>query len=514
MSTEKLNINPENITQNMASYQNYFKGTKQLKDNFFDKELNIESNVRVFKSEEKDCGYDEIFLNEDSEIFGGVSNQISFLYPHNIRGYQNRIGFRYYKEKPLSSKNNIPYFTLIKCGFRKFIILEKDSEIKDINSNTFIIQDLDCFSIIISIIKTKITKDDNYLTYPNSLIEILGFIYACKYLEKGINNIQILHPFIPSPFQKESLIEEETDIDTSKYYIEPIIYNKHISLLFFYYKQKRNNYYLRKNILFDMSSAHYKCIIKNDPIFSEEFSYSLIKFPSNNIQIGSSCSMWFYASLLFLIQEKIEIPFNNNTLYKIIEKLYDLFNIKEKDIINNKIIDNNSDNIVKDEFVSYKLVFKTFIDVDYILEQFNFIKNIGPGGLGEYQKVFLELKNNINILKLNNKYYEKIFNEKIITDKSLNAFYSSFNSAERLFYSIINSRRKKWEYLNMNSNENLNLDDLNKNIEVLLKDFSSIVAELKYKYSNIKDKYILYSSDMLHELYFDNSDLFLNIIDN
>ena len=233
MSTEKLNINPENITQNMASYQNYFKGTKQLKDNFFDKELNIESNVRVFKSEEKDCGYDEIFLNEDSEIFGGVSNQISFLYPHNIRGYQNRIGFRYYKEKPLSSKNNIPYFTLIKCGFRKFIILEKDSEIKDINSNTFIIQDLDCFSIIISIIKTKITKDDNYLTYPNSLIEILGFIYACKYLEKGINNIQILHPFIPSPFQKESLIEEETDIDTSKYYIEPIIYNKHISLLFF-----------------------------------------------------------------------------------------------------------------------------------------------------------------------------------------------------------------------------------------------------------------------------------------
>jgi len=379
MSTEKLYINPENTTQNMSSYQNYFKGTKQLKDNFFDKDLKIESNVRVFKSDEKDCGYDEIFLNEDSEIFGGISNQISFLYPHNIRGYQNRIGFRYYKEKPLSLQNNIPYFTLIKCGFRKFIILEKDSEIKDINSNTFIIQDLDCFNIIISIIKAKIRKDDHYLTYPNSLIEILGFIYACKYSERGINNIQILHPFIPSPFQKESLIEEETDIDSSKYYIEPIIYNKHISLLFFYYKQKRNNYYLRKNIL-------------------------------NNIQIGSSCSMWFYASLLFLIQEKIEIPFNNNALYKIIEKLYDLFNIVEKDITNNKIINKNSDNIVKDEFVSYKLAFKTFIDVDNILDQFNLIKIIGPGALGEYQKVFLELKNNINILKLNNKYYEKIFN--------------------------------------------------------------------------------------------------------
>ena len=96
----------------------------------------------------------------------------------------------------------------------------------------------------------------------------------------------------------------------------------------------------------------------------------------------------------------------------------------------------------------------------------------------------------------------------------MNAFYSSFYSAEKLFFSIISARKKKWEYLNMNSNENLNLDDLNKNIEVLLKDFSSIVKELKYKYSNINDKYTLFSSHKLHELYFDNSDLFLNIIDN
>ena len=122
MSTENLNINPENETQKIFSYKNYFKGTKILKDNFSDKDLKIESNMRVFKSKEKDCGYDEIFLNEDSEIFGGISNQISFLYPHNIRGYQNRIGFRYYKEEPLSSKNDIPYFTLVKCGVRKFFI--------------------------------------------------------------------------------------------------------------------------------------------------------------------------------------------------------------------------------------------------------------------------------------------------------------------------------------------------------------------------------------------------------
>ena len=71
-------MSTENAIQNLFLYQNYFKGTKVLKDNYFDKDLKIESNLRVFKSKEKDCGYDEIFLNEDSQIFGGISNQISF----------------------------------------------------------------------------------------------------------------------------------------------------------------------------------------------------------------------------------------------------------------------------------------------------------------------------------------------------------------------------------------------------------------------------------------------------
>jgi len=383
MSSTNSNINPENNSQKPDLSINYFAGTKSLKENFIDKDLKIESNVRVFKSKEKGCGYDEIFLNEESEILGGISNQISFLYPHEIRGYQNRIGFRYYKEVPLSSKNNIPYFTLVKTGMRKFIILEKDSEIKDTNNNSFVIKDLDCFDIILTIMRNKIMKDEDCLTYPNSLIEILGFIYASKSIEKKINNIEILNPFFPSPFIKETLIEEEKRIDPSKFYIEPIVYNKHISLLFFYYKEKRNNLYLRKNILFDMSSSHHKCLIKNDPIFPEEMGYNIAKFPSNNVQFGGSCSMWFYASLIFFLEEEIKLPFNNNTLYKIIEKLYDLFNIKEKDINDTKIIERDAENIVKDEFISFKLVFKPFIEVDAALDQFNCLKIIGPGGLGD-----------------------------------------------------------------------------------------------------------------------------------
>ena len=67
-----LNIKSENIN----SCEKYFKGTKALKDNFSDKELKIKLNMREFKSIGKNKWYDEIFLNDDSEIFGGITNQI------------------------------------------------------------------------------------------------------------------------------------------------------------------------------------------------------------------------------------------------------------------------------------------------------------------------------------------------------------------------------------------------------------------------------------------------------
>ena len=154
-------INPENTYERTFLYENYFKGTKPLKDNFSDTELEIKSNIRVFQSQEKDSGYDELFLNEDSETFGGISNHISLLYPPKIRGYQNRIGFRYYKEVPLSLKKNIQYFTLLRTGITNFKILEKESEIKDNKGKSFVIDELNCLDIMLSIIKDKIKKDED-----------------------------------------------------------------------------------------------------------------------------------------------------------------------------------------------------------------------------------------------------------------------------------------------------------------------------------------------------------------
>ncbi len=103
-------------------YEKYFRGTKKLKGNFMNEELKIENNTRIFKSIEKDFGYDEIFVSDIQNILAGISYHISFLFPSGNRITNNRIGYRFYKDNPLESKNEIPYFTLVLISNREFHI--------------------------------------------------------------------------------------------------------------------------------------------------------------------------------------------------------------------------------------------------------------------------------------------------------------------------------------------------------------------------------------------------------
>ena len=138
----------DNISQEPIFYKKYFEGTKQLKDHFKDKELQIISNVRKFRSSKENGGYDEIFVTEEERLFGGISNQISFIFPPNLKNFQNRIGFRFYKENPLKGNiYNIPYYTLVNVGNRKFIILERDSDSTDNEGKSFITKDLNYFKL-------------------------------------------------------------------------------------------------------------------------------------------------------------------------------------------------------------------------------------------------------------------------------------------------------------------------------------------------------------------------------
>jgi len=516
MSNENKSITsePTNSYKDSLVYMKYFQGTKQLIHNFSDKDLKIESNLRKFRAANSEEGYDEIFPNENQVLFGGISPQISFLYPPKIRGYQNRIGFRYYKENPLTKNDNNPYFTLIYSGKKKCLILEKDIDINitDNKGTNFMIKELDCLDIIFTIIKNKLSEYKDYLNYPNIPCEILGFIYAAKYSKNNINNIEILEPYNPNPLFPETM-KENNEIITNKIFLEPLIFNNHVSLLLFYYKEK-GNIINRKNILFDMSSAHYESLLNKDPIFKEEMGNNLEKFPSNNIQIGSPSTMWFYSIMIYLLNNKLEFPIitNNNTLYIIIQIIYDLFNIKEEDIIKQKIpIREIEEDIESDNFLSYKDEFKTFTNIEETLDQFSCSNNIGQTDLENYQKIFLEIRNNINTIELNYKYYLKIFNKELVNRNQIIQMRDFLDIAERTFSFLIEALKKKYNCLNGLTFYD-EMSEKNKDIELISKDLESTIEIINKSFNNIK--FSLLSKNKLNELLFGDNDVLLNLLDN
>ena len=457
---EKSNLSEKIKKDNEISYKNYFEGTKQLKGNFNDPDLKINSNVRIFRNSKKDGGYDEIFENFEQKLFQINNNQISSLFPPNSRGYYNRVGFRYYKFNPIiNNTNDNPYFTLIFTGYRKFIILEKESEVKDNEGNSFKIDNLDCFDIILSIIKNKL-KDDKgeFLNYKNSNTELLGFIYAVKTLNNNnINGFEIINPYFPNPLKKETMIED-FDFNKEKTYLEPILYNNHVSLLMFSYKEFRKNNIQRKNILFEMNNNHYTSFINEDPIFTEEMRIKTDKFPRNTIQLGNSCSLWFYATMITLLKNKVEFPLNNNLLYKIIQKAYDLLDIKERDIIDSKIESREKENISRKGFISYKIALRPFIDYEGLIKQFAPLTNILPDEhLGSYQNKIIAIRKIINLYELNYKYYYVVFKKEIFDRKIIDKLRYYITNVENYFYNIINAKREHYYYSNKGLDINSNI---------------------------------------------------------
>lgn len=496
---------------NSSEYKSYFNGTKQLYKNYKEDKLKIVNNVRKFRKDGKqDEGYDEIFLTDDQQLFGGISKLISILYPPKIRGNQNKIGFRYYKDSPFKENVNTPYFTLIIIGQKKFQILEKQKDIVDNENISFFNDDLNCLDIILNIIKNKIAEDKDNLTYPSSTCEVLGFIYAIKLAKNNISNIQILEPYYPNPFSPNTMEECAHEFDTSKNFIEPILYNNHVSLILFNYKKKREKLYSRKNILFDMSSVHYNSLLNEEPIFIEEMRYNLEKYPKNNIQIGRSCSIWFYGSMLALSKNKIDFPLKENILYMIIQNIYELFNIPI-DINRSKLPNREVENIDSKNFISYKMAFKAFIDVEEIIEEFNIITNIDPGILGKYQKLFFEIKSEMNLMELNYKYYNKIFNQEILNLSTLRKLRVFINNIEEYFGFMIDTKKKVYDLKKSLSNYNI-IKEKNNEIDKLVRAINANVGSFKRSYKSIK--LTLYSKEQFHKLFFGSSDIFLSLLED
>lgn len=490
------------------SYTKYFKGTKQLAMHFKDKDLEIIENVRKFSSTNKEGGYDEVFSNDKQTLFGGISKQISFLFPPNIRAFQNRIGFRYYMNNPLLSGNQeTPYFTLVIIGNRKFIILEKDSEIEDWEGNTFKIKELNCLNIILNIIHNKIVESKNDFILPNTIAEILGFIYAAKTIQN--EKIEIMDPYYPSPFIPKTMTEDFKN-NFNKIYLEPIIYDKHASLLLIIFEKAKEGYTIRKNILFDMGGRHYKNFINENFIFLDGMLCNLKKFPENQIQYGNSCSMWLYASILTLLENKFVIPPENDLLVKIINKVYELYNIEERDIIfdknSNKINKQRLvENIAKNKFVSYKIALKNFINIIGIGKQF-YCSQL-TDYLGIYQKIYYEQRNKLDLYKINNEYNKVIFNKSIINSELIKEFEDYINIWTLTFDQLIMEKIDKLKILS----KPFTKDSLSK-VNLSIKEYEEFLEKITNKLHPDTEK-ILFTRKKLHKLYFDSSDIFLGLLD-
>ena len=66
------------------------------------------------------------------------------------------IGYRFFKENPQNSKECQNYFIFVLKDKKKYDVLEINSDIADNYGNTFINKNLDCYSIIETIIKINL----------------------------------------------------------------------------------------------------------------------------------------------------------------------------------------------------------------------------------------------------------------------------------------------------------------------------------------------------------------------
>ena len=150
------------------------------------------------------------------------------------------------------TKNSL-YFTLVLKDERKFEVLEKNSNILDVNNNSFINDKINCLNIMLKIIKNKFNNHIDY-EFPHTKIEILGFIYSAIFEDFG--DFKLIDPII----DENSLLEPIDNIIINKdiTYIEPILFNEHISIFFFSF-----NKYIRLNLLIDPSLYHVEIMQKD-----------------------------------------------------------------------------------------------------------------------------------------------------------------------------------------------------------------------------------------------------------
>ena len=449
------------------TYEKYFNKTLQLKD--IDKNHNLiqelnkkgESVGRKFYNKNLELKYEERFVSNILQAFIQISPNITFIFPPGVNKLSGIIAYRFYSTNPKNLPKTFSYFTLVLKHDRKYEILEKNSSIKDANNEPFIEENLNCLDIMIKIIKGKFSSDINF-QFPHSKIEILGFIYSA--MNEDFGNFKLIEPFYPSPLNENSKLENLDKNNKDINYIEPILFNEHISIFLVAFKGSERN-----NLLIDPSLYHYDIINKDSGTFPRSMRWFLTS-PNTKIQSGPCCSIWFIGQILSFLDSKK----NNQELKKInniidtVNKINELMN-KEKVIYFkdcNYSEPKNLINISCDDkyFVSHRLLFCPFLDINGFTYLTNLIDYKYVNFAGKLKLKLDSVRLEINNLENNKKYYELSHQNFNINIDSIKSNYIDALGDYNLYILDIKKMESKYDSL-INLEERRNLYDKQKLIE-------------------------------------------------
>ena len=479
----------------------FIEGTEQLvnykinNNNQLIKDIKDSSQVigRQFFKKNDNIGYEEIFLNENYRFLSNLDEQFSILFPPGTKDFKKLIGIRYFRKNVRNIEGG--YFTLIINENIKLEIYEKNENIKDIIGKPFYNENIDCFKIMQNILFDKYENDKDKYYFGNfSVIEILGLIVSAKQVK--IDNCIIMDPFIPNLFDKKTIKESTKNFNENYLYLEPILYNSHISLLLIFFSSKDK---CRNNFLFDMSNFHEEFLKKHNYIFPKEMKYNLKIIPKVPIQSGPTCGLWFIGQICYIMEKGImafENIINDNKKYcvEIIKTISELLKIpkfisNDKDIIENDYIFNSY-------IISRKITYNPFLNVKNFFTQQNISYSSNTDILFKYEKKFSYARDIIVKYKYNFKHYSNMINKKLtVSNDNIKEIKKIYKEAKEIFNEMFDSY---YNYIYKNKSANF------RNYEQLQNDINNKFNYIDSQYKEFSEDYYLYKIDDLQNIYYNN----------
>ena len=428
--------------------QEFFQGTvnnnnkdSEYISNIIDKNNPNKLLGKKFLDKNKKGKYIELFHNIQMNAFG-ISSNITFIHsysddtkiPYDPFKF---IAFRYYENGPQQGGK---FFTLIKVNSYKFFILEKNDSVKDINNKLFYEEELNCYEIIRKIIFDKHKNGiigDKGDTFP----EIIGYCYALAYLDTK-KNIKFMEPLAYDLNVKNCIIDNIPEIIVDNFiYIEPFIYDGHISLIISF----RAKDGFRYNIILDMSSCHFEHEQPNLEFLPKTLKKRNIIFPKYPIQAYSSCCLWFYGEIECLLRSNDYSTYEqifNSLKRQSIDFYINVINILSKEFEGNECIirkekeaftDKNAHDIDlnrllishgKNYYSVHKdIIFSKFLNIDNFFQNLaRFVLISDYGFLLKSQKLIMNIYELKNQILFNTKYYDLLPKNKDIQEAKLLLF--------------------------------------------------------------------------------------------